>query len=65
MQVCDDVTGQCLCPPLVTGKECDRCMQNAYNYSATDGCMVSDAIMTPCCHCDIMTSLVSVCALPL
>ncbi len=42
----------------------DRCMQNAYNYSATDGCMVSDAIMMPCCHCDATVGSLSLGFIP-
>ena len=39
--MCDPVTGQCLCPPLVTGRTCDSCMPYNWNYNEQDGCTVS------------------------
>lgn len=35
---CDNMTGSCYCHPYVTGKFCDRCEQNAFNYTAS-GCL--------------------------
>ena len=32
------MTGSCYCHPYVTGKFCDRCEQNAFNYTAS-GCL--------------------------
>ncbi|XP_022802044.1 laminin subunit gamma-1-like [Stylophora pistillata] len=34
---CNNITGSCNCHPYVTGKLCDRCEQNAFNYTAS-GC---------------------------
>lgn len=42
---CDVTTGQCSCPPLVTGRTCDTCMVNTYGDPLT-GCSV--------CTCDII-----------
>lgn len=36
--VCNNVTGSCYCEPYVTGKLCDRCEENAFNYTEY-GCM--------------------------
>ena len=41
---CNNMTGLCSCHSHVTGKLCDRCEQNAFNYTSS-GC-------TPC-DCDI------------
>ena len=41
---CNNMTGSCFCHPYVTGKLCDRCEQNAFNYTSS-GC-------SPC-NCDI------------
>ncbi|XP_078603553.1 laminin subunit alpha-3-like isoform X2 [Branchiostoma floridae x Branchiostoma japonicum] len=53
---CDYSTGQCACQPNITGRQCDVCVPNSWNFS-TEGC-------TPCsCHqpgavspqCDLTT----------
>ena len=41
-KVCDRVTGQCKCPPLTTGRKCDQCEINNWNWTATEGCQVSE-----------------------
>ena len=41
--VCNNVTGSCYCQPYVTGRLCDRCEENAFNYTEF-GCMP--------CNCD-------------
>jgi hypothetical protein len=38
--VCHQVTGQCICPPLVEGDRCDRCKPEAYGYDVLIGCQV-------------------------
>lgn len=40
-QQCDPHTGQCFCPPHVEGKNCDRCIPQAYGYDPLIGCQVS------------------------
>ena len=45
--VCNNVTGYCDCQPYVTGKSCDRCEQNAYNYTKA-GCLP--------CNCNLYGS---------
>lgn len=48
--VCNNMTGYCNCRQNVTGKSCDRCEQNAFNFTRT-GCM-------PCnCNSDGSTDL--------
>lgn len=48
--VCNNMTGYCNCRQYVTGKSCDRCEQNAFNFTRT-GCM-------PCnCNSDGSTDL--------
>ena len=60
--VCNNVTGSCYCQPYVTGRLCDRCEENAFNYTES-GCM-------PCnCNsggsddlqCDSVSSLCALC----
>lgn len=36
--VCNNMTGSCYCQPYVTGRLCDRCEENAFNYTEY-GCM--------------------------
>ena len=36
--VCNNMTGSCYCQPYVTGRSCDRCEENAFNYTEY-GCM--------------------------
>ena len=36
--VCNNMTGSCFCQPYVTGRLCDRCEENAFNYTKY-GCM--------------------------
>lgn len=40
-KVCDQETGQCLCPPRTTGRQCEICVTNAWNWNGTLGCEVS------------------------
>ena len=60
--VCNNVTGSCYCQPYVTGRVCDRCEENAFNYTEF-GCM-------PCnCNgdgsndlqCDAVSYLCAIC----
>ena len=41
--VCNNVTGYCNCRQYVTGKSCDSCEENAFNFTRS-GCMP--------CNCD-------------
>ena len=43
-QVCDPVTGECVCPPNTHGKVCERCTSNSWNYHPMRGCQL--------CQCD-------------
>lgn len=38
--LCHQVTGQCICPPRVTGDKCDTCKPGTYGYDALIGCQV-------------------------
>ena len=38
--MCQPITGQCLCPPLVDGRLCERCEDNAWGYDEINGCKV-------------------------
>jgi len=40
---CDSATGFCYCQQYVTGDSCDRCVDNAFNFSVSAGCQQ--------CHC--------------
>ena len=48
---CDVSTGQCPCPPLVTGRTCDSCMAGSYGDPLL-GCSVCtcDAVGTEYCN---------------
>jgi hypothetical protein len=39
-KICDFTTGQCLCPPLTTGRQCEVCAANAWKWDAVLGCEV-------------------------
>ena len=41
---CDDLTGQCTCPPGVIGENCDRCEPGTFGYDPVIGCQP--------CNCD-------------
>ena len=43
-QVCDPVTGECVCPPNTIGEKCEGCAKNSWNYDAYRGCTL--------CECD-------------
>ena len=38
--VCDPNTGQCVCPPLTTGPQCDECRPNSWGHDKVTGCKV-------------------------
>ena len=42
-KLCDQTTGQCLCPPRATGRKCEQCEPNTWNWNATLGCEVRSA----------------------
>lgn len=41
-QVCDPVTGDCVCPPNTVGEMCENCTKNAWNYHPLKGCTLCD-----------------------
>lgn len=41
-QVCDPLTGECVCPPNTVGEMCENCTQNAWNYDPLKGCVLCD-----------------------
>lgn len=41
-QVCDPVTGDCVCPPNTVGDVCENCTKNAWNYHPLKGCVLCD-----------------------
>uniref|UniRef100_A0A915E106 Uncharacterized protein n=1 Tax=Ditylenchus dipsaci TaxID=166011 RepID=A0A915E106_9BILA len=41
-QVCDENTGDCVCPPHTQGAICERCASNAWNYHPYKGCELCD-----------------------
>lgn len=42
--LCDDRTGQCMCPPHVTGDNCDTCLAETFGFDQLIGCEE--------CNCD-------------
>lgn len=38
--LCEEVTGECICPTRVEGDRCDKCEPEAYGYDALIGCQV-------------------------
>ena len=43
-QLCDSMTGQCVCPPKVTGDDCDICLPETFGFDPLIGCEE--------CNCD-------------
>lgn len=41
-QVCDQHTGECVCPPNTQGSMCERCTLTSWNYHAYRGCEPCD-----------------------
>ncbi|ETN73227.1 laminin EGF-like protein [Necator americanus] len=37
-QVCDPITGECVCPPNTVGAMCENCTENAWDYHPLQGC---------------------------
>ncbi len=37
-QVCDQETGECICPPNTVGERCEDCAENSWNYNVWEGC---------------------------
>ncbi|KAJ8668735.1 hypothetical protein QAD02_010398 [Eretmocerus hayati] len=52
---CDGKSGQCICKPSVTGRDCSMCLDGKYNLQESNlfGCSE--------CHCDIGGSLSTTC----
>ncbi|KAK3701048.1 hypothetical protein QZH41_008153, partial [Actinostola sp. cb2023] len=44
-QPCNRVTGQCACLSHVVGWSCDRCEQNAFNFSSGMGCSLCNCLI--------------------
>jgi len=36
--LCDPQTGQCVCPPRVTGADCDVCLPQTFGFDPLIGC---------------------------
>jgi len=36
--LCDAVSGQCVCPPRVTGADCDVCLPQTFGFDPLIGC---------------------------
>ncbi|VDK44418.1 unnamed protein product [Anisakis simplex] len=50
---CDNVSGKCVCQPLVDGDNCDRCVADAWGFSRCQGCQMCNcapASSSPQCH---------------
>ncbi|KAK6055016.1 laminin EGF-like protein [Cooperia oncophora] len=41
-QVCDSVTGECVCPPNTVGEMCENCTENAWDYHPLKGCKLCE-----------------------
>lgn len=41
-QVCDQITGECVCPPNTQGEMCESCTPNSWNYHYYEGCKLCD-----------------------
>ena len=44
--LCHQVTGDCICPPRVTGDRCDECEPGSYGYDGLIGCQVIIALLS-------------------
>ncbi|VDM41094.1 unnamed protein product [Toxocara canis] len=50
---CDNVSGKCVCKPLVQGSNCDRCVEDAWGFSRCQGCQMCNCALassSPQCH---------------
>ena len=47
--LCHPETGQCVCPPRVTGPNCDVCLPNTFGFDPLIGCEVG------ICFCIILS----------
>lgn len=56
IKVCDSDSGQCVCKPKVSSKDCNECADGAYNLQESNLFGCTD------CNCDIGGSISSVCA---
>lgn len=52
--ICDSVTGRCVCKPGVEGYRCDRCMEGFYGLS-NQGCLPCDKCASDGYICDTVT----------
>ena len=50
---CDEVTGECTCPPFVIGDKCDQCAPATFGFDPIIGCQK--------CNCDDTGTLSSSC----
>lgn len=41
-QVCDPITGDCVCPPNTVGEICENCTTNAWDYDPLRGCTLCE-----------------------
>lgn len=47
--VCNEESGQCVCPPLTRGVLCNQCVSNSFGYVPRLGCKM--------CRCDLQGSM--------
>ena len=45
--VCNEVTGECICPDNVVGDTCDQCIDRTFGYDPLVGCAVSPFVSSP------------------
>lgn len=44
--MCNPTTGECMCPPRVTGERCNTCVSATYGFDPLVGCTVSYSMFT-------------------
>lgn len=56
---CDPETGQCVCPSLSRGIDCNQCMPNSYGWEHKKGCKLCDCDYTGAIgqSCDLYTGI--------